>query len=197
MSDPIGPSRSAMLVAACRMLADNDRPGRRLCHDPYARLFVDDHAVVFARRNPGLARVIQLRTRYIDDAITAFASDHTQAQVVLLGAGNDARALRLDIDARFFEIDMPATLAHKAAVLDSSGVEMTVNRTALPVDLTTSRFVEPLIAAGFDVSASTIVVWEGVTNYLDEPALESTLAQIAEIVRRGGQLVVDYVRVYE
>ena len=44
-----GPSRSAKLVAACRMLAAELPEHERLIDDPFAHLVVDDRAVAAAR----------------------------------------------------------------------------------------------------------------------------------------------------
>ena len=186
-------SRSAALVAACRMLAAELPEPERLIDDPYAHLVVDDVALAAARADEPLQNVIRLRTRYIDDAIRAFVACQIppRPQVLLLGAGFDARAFRMDVDADFFEVDFPATLALKAEAL--SGVEPKVRRVAVPVDLAAAGFVDPLIGAGFDQERSTIVVCEGVINYLDAATAESVVEQVARLLSPGGQLVADYV----
>jgi methyltransferase (TIGR00027 family) len=137
--------------------------------------------------------VIRLRTRYIDDAVRAFVGAHAahDPQILLLGAGLDARAYRLDLGATFFEVDFPATLERKAAVL--AACEPRSRRVAIPVDLAASSFVEPLMASGFDRARPTIVVWEGVVNYLDAATAESVVEQVARVLTPGGQLVFDYV----
>ena len=194
MSEPTrGASRSAALVAACRMLAAELPEPDRLIDDPYARLVVDEAAIAAARADEPLQHVIRLRTRYIDDAVTAFvtAGREQRPQVLLLGAGLDARAFRMDIDAVFFEVDFPTTLLRKAELL--AGATPRSPRITVPVDLAERDFAEPLIDAGFDVVRPTIVVWEGVINYLDAATAESVLGQVGRILSPGGQLVADYV----
>lgn len=183
-------SRSAALVAACRMLAAELPEPERLIEDPFAHLVVDDAAVAAARADLPLQNVIRLRTRYIDDAILAFVRGE-RPQVLLLGAGMDARAYRMTIDVDFFEVDFPATLEHKAEVL--AGTPPASARTAVPVDLAASRFIEPLLGAGFDPTRPTIVVWEGVINYLDAATAESVVEQMAGLVPPASRLVADYV----
>ncbi len=174
------PSRSAALVAACRMLAAELPEHERLIDDPFARLVVDDESIAAARADLALQLVIRLRTRYIDDAVAAFAAARTgqQPQVLLLGAGLDARPFRMDVDAAFYEVDFPATLELKSELL--AGYTPYSTRTAVPVDLAGERFVAPLIASGFDPRRPTIVVWEGVINYLGADTAEAVVAQIAE-----------------
>lgn len=175
------------------LAADLDEP-ERLIDDPFARLLVDEAAVAAARADLALQNVIRLRTRYIDDAISSFAAAAPQparAQVVLLGAGLDARAFRMDVDAAFFEVDFPATLAHKEQAL--AAFPPSVPRRSVPVDLAADGFVEPLLAAGFDQQRPTIVVWEGVINYLDAATAEAVVAQLSVLLAEGGQVVADYV----
>lgn len=187
-----GPSRSAKLVAACRMLAAELPESERLIDDPFARLVVDDAAIEAARADEPLQNVLRLRTRYIDDAVIKFTLAHRLAapQVLLLGAGFDARAYRLEVPAVYFEVDFPATLDDKAELL--AGHTPARPRVAVPVDLAERTFVEPLFDAGFRVDQPTIVVWEGVSMYLDAHTAERVISQIADVTQIGGEMVADY-----
>ncbi len=191
-----GPSRSAQLVAACRALAADLPESERLISDPFATHFVDAEAMEAARANEPLQRVIRLRTRLIDDGIRAFVShaggSEPGPQILLLGAGVDARALRLDLAARFFEVDLPATLAHKQAVIDRLGREIP-SRIAVPVDLGAQPPREPLERAGFDPTQPAFVVWEGVINYLDDDSAKATVGDLADLLAPGSRVVADYV----
>ena len=51
-----------MLVAACRMLADDLPQHERLISDPFARLICDERAIEQARNDEPLQQVIRLRT---------------------------------------------------------------------------------------------------------------------------------------
>ena len=149
------------------MLAAELPEHERLIDDPFARLVVDDRAIAAARADENLQNTLRLRTRYIDDAVITFATRHAtqDPQVLLLGAGFDARAYRLDVPAAYFEVDFPATLDDKAELLAAHTPVRP--RTAVPVDLAERGFVEPLVDAGFRTDRPTIVVWEGVSMYLD------------------------------
>ena len=188
-SDHVSVSRSALFVAACRALADELPPTEVIVTDPYARALVDEQALTQARADPAMQRVMQLRTRFIDDRVIAFAATRPDAQVVLLGAGLDTRPIRLDITARFFEIDFPATLDHKISKLGAH----TSRSITIGADLRHERLTEILPRAGFDTSAPTIVVWEGVINYLSASADEQVVHQMGSVLAPGGQLVADYV----
>src|SRR5262245_44315981 len=103
------PSRTAAWVAAARGLGRLLPPDVRLADDPYGTAFVASprlaRFVVRAQEAgprwlatvPGLREWIlymQVRTRVLDDAVRAFVAGGGR-QVVILGAGNDCRALRL------------------------------------------------------------------------------------------------------
>jgi methyltransferase (TIGR00027 family) len=167
-----GLSRTARLVAACRALADP-----ALCVDPVAIRFADDDALALARSLPKLITGVGLRTRYIDQAISGFE------QVVLLGAGLDARPSRFP-GATYFAIDLPRMIELRRSVFDEH---------AIAVDLTTQPFEPALRAhAAFDPSKHTVVVWEGVTYYLPKEAVRATLRQIRSLA--PARFVFDYVK---
>jgi methyltransferase (TIGR00027 family) len=190
MTHDRGPSRSAALVAACRMLAAELPEHERLIDDPFAHLVADAAAVAAARADEPLQNTLRLRTRYIDDAILAFSAEHEWAQVLLLGVGFDARPFRLDIDAHFFEVDFPATLRHRSEVFD--GIAGQAKRTAVAVDLASEPFAAPLTDAGFKHDHPCVVVWEGVSFYLDTSAAEAVVEGIGALVAPGSMLVADY-----
>ncbi len=134
---------------------------------------------------PGLRRWIlymQVRTRVIDDMIRDLVECGCH-QLVLLGAGYDCRALRLPelAGARVFEIDHPATQGHKRATLERLGAPSPAtyvpwNFEERPME----DLPEVLAEAGHDPAQPTFTVWEGVTMYLSEPAIDASLRAIAE-----------------
>lgn len=198
-------SRTAVLVAQARAVADGRiLPGR--FSDPIAIRLLDDAegtAVERARDDappPGVrgrlsyeflratAEHMAVRTVLIDDAIRAAAT----SQVVLLGAGLDARAWRLAAlsATTLFEVDHPASQADKRRRV--AGLEPMAEPRYVAVDLATSPLAPALEAAGFDPTMPTTWVWEGVVMYLTPAAVESTVAQVATLSPPGSRLVVNY-----
>jgi methyltransferase (TIGR00027 family) len=117
------------------------------------------------RRWPGARTSGIARTRLIDDWIGQAAGEIDQ--VVLLGAGFDTRAWRLDAlaSATIFEVDHPNTAAVKQARLRLADVDLR-KVTFVKVDFEKDDFDQLLRAAGFDATRPAIVVWEGVSQYL-------------------------------
>lgn len=55
----------------------------------------------------------------------------------------------------------------------------------VPVDFETQDAMDELIRAGLDPKVKTLIIWEGVTYYLSEPAVRSTLSSIASRMQRA------------
>jgi methyltransferase (TIGR00027 family) len=116
--------------------------------------------------------------------------------VVLLGAGYDSRAYRLPAMAgvQVFEVDHPATQATKQRLLRAHvRPDRRTHVHLVPVDLAADDLAGALREAGFGALERTVVVWEGVTNYLTERAVDATVRQLAAITGSGSRLVFTYV----
>ncbi len=206
------PSRTAAWVAACRTLGAWLPAEARLADDPYGALFAGKLApavaAIAALPAPVRARLVrtsplaewvaylQVRTRVLDDALLDFARGGGR-QVVLLGAGFDCRALRFAAElasATVFEVDHPATQADKRARLDAAGARAERAR-YLAWDFETeptSALAPALARLGHDAREPTLTIWEGVTMYLTEPAIESTLGAVRRFAPAGSPLAFTY-----
>ncbi len=137
-----------------------------------------------------VVRMISLRTIAIDDAVRAAAPVR---QLVILGAGLDARAWRMAelSDAVVFEVDHPATQAVKrerTAALRPAAREVRF----VPVDFQRDALDEALAGAGHDASVPTVFLWEGVVRYLTLAAIEATLDAVARRAAPGSRFVANY-----
>jgi methyltransferase (TIGR00027 family) len=114
-------------------------------------------------------------------------------QVVLLGAGFDTRAWRLPAlaDARVFEVDHPATSAEKLKRLAALGADFAHVR-FVPVDFNRQMPADGLLPAGFDPSERAIVIWDGVTNYLQPAAVDAIIRWVGGLAK-GGQFIFTYI----
>jgi methyltransferase (TIGR00027 family) len=83
-----------------------------------------------------------------------------------------------------WEVDVPTTQAEKRSMLHEAGVS-TRHVTFVPVDFETQDAMDELIRAGMDPAAKTLIIWEGVTYYLSEPAVRSTLCSIANRMQQA------------
>ena len=203
-------SSTAEYNALFRALESSRPQSRRLFDDPLARHFLASRLALVARlagvpgirefvpwfidhRWPGVRSSVVARTRLIDDAISTALGEHTE-QLVILGAGFDSRAYRLPELRRItvFEVDHPDTQALKRTMLER----------VLPVPPAHVRFVASdfnqrdldatMAAAGYRESARTFILWEGVSNYLTEAAVDNILRWCSR-ASRGSLLLFTYV----
>ena len=98
-------------------------------------------------------------------------------QLVILGAGFDSRAYRLPClqGATVFEVDHPDTQTAKRKVLDRILSVPPKHVRFVAIDFDQQNLESVMAAAGYRESARTFILWEGVTNYLTEAALDITL----------------------
>ena len=64
--------------------------------------------------------------------------------------------------------------------------------TYVPIDFTKEDLGTVLAKAGYDRTLKTIFVWEGVTFYLPEAAVDTTLRFVAANAAPGSRIVFDY-----
>ena len=140
----------------------------------------------------GLVDHVTLRTAAIDRAVQRSVTRGCR-QLVVLGAGLDGRAWRLDAlaDAAVFEVDHPATQRKKrdrVAALRPRAASVRF----VGVDFERERISDRLQACGHDASRPTFWIWEGVTMYLDPAATAATLEDIARRSAAGSGLAMTY-----
>ena len=141
----------------------------------------------------GLADHVALRTDAIDRALLD-AIDAGCRQLVILGAGLDARAYRMDAlrGLDVFEVDVKSTQAIKRRATRGRRLRARGHR-FVEVDFERDELEARLLAEGFDPSEKSVWIWEGVTPYLPRAAIEATLHQVARLADEGSRVLVTYV----
>ncbi|MFE9780702.1 class I SAM-dependent methyltransferase [Streptomyces sp. NPDC005775] len=189
---------TALLVAAARAIETHRHDA--LAQDPYAEHFVlaapasADWPVRMQQVPDGdanplwgrFARYFGLRTRVLDDFLLRSVHSGSARQVVLLGAGLDARAFRLDWPpgSVIFEIDRKEVLSFKHQVLDGLSATPKAARVPVPIDLR-ADWVGALAGAGFDPAAPSVWLAEGLLFYLP-PAVETHLIDMVGRLTTAG-----------
>lgn len=201
-----GPGLTALGLAASRCV-ESGRPDR-LIEDPWGAAFVTamDSPVAFPTRWPAEgevpsdqealhlhgSRYIGVRSRFYDDFLTQSGSAGV-CQSVLLAAGLDTRAFRLDWPdpaVAVFEIDQPNVLAFKDEVLAAEGAQAGCRRVTIGADLR-EDWPSALLAAGFDPALPTAWVAEGLLAYLPPEAEERLLLAIRQLSAPGSRVAAD------
>jgi methyltransferase (TIGR00027 family) len=130
------------------------------------------------------------RTVEIDDGLRSLPAGH---QLVILGAGLDARAYRMrELSGSVaFEVDHPASQAFK--VRQTAGLRpCTRELRHVPVDFERERWGGALGRAGHVTSVPTAWVFEGVISYLEPRDVHSAIDAIAERSAPGSRLLLTY-----
>jgi len=185
---------TAQGVAKQRLIETIAGPEKSVINDPYADKFVIGSGVIklmghrlnvwlSSKLAPGFHEHLISRTRFIDDLIEKTAKEGIE-QYVILGAGYDSRANRLNLppSLKIFEVDQPEVSDIKLSKLpkDLPNLE---NITYVNVDFSYQSLSEQLLTAGFDQTKSTIFTLEGVSQYITKEAVSSTIQELSSITK--------------
>ncbi|MFC9438593.1 SAM-dependent methyltransferase [Nocardia sp. NPDC057030] len=190
---------TALFVAALRA-AESKQPDA-LVHDEFAALFVA------AAGDPDTNRLINepdvwadsplgtefmgLRSKFFDNHFLAATANGVR-QAVILAAGLDARAYRLDWpqDMVVYEIDQPKVLEFKRQVLADAGATPKADRREVVADLR-ENWPAALIEEGFDPARPTVWSAEGLLPYLPGAAQDALFARIDQLSAPGSSVACD------
>jgi methyltransferase (TIGR00027 family) len=191
------PSFTAAAVAAARGIARVDPLAIGLVDGPLAALVRAGRtgrapAAAINVATLGLVDHIEMRTRAIDAAVRE-AVEAGLRQLVVLGAGLDARAWRMPelAETHLFEVDHPSTQEYKRARVGGRAASAKDVR-FVAVDFARDSLADALSRAGHDADAPTFWLWEGVTPYLPLDAIRATLAAAASRSAPGSRIAVTY-----
>ncbi len=202
-----GVSNTAVGAAICRIIEQYHPKERRLFNDPVAKHLVGALIQVMVQSAgmrtfimnrtdaimPGIYGAQICRTRYIDDTVTAEVSQGVN-QLVILGAGFDTRAYRLPgiEDVQVFEIDLPKVQNDKKNKVQKALGNLPKNVIFIPIDFDQQTLEAVLAGTTFDMSKPAVFGWEGVTQYLTEESVRTTLSFIGKC-SPGSSIIFTYV----
>jgi methyltransferase (TIGR00027 family) len=185
-------ANTGLLVAAIR--ARETARDDALFRDPFAAKLAGatgEAQLEAALAHSGEQSTVQIvvRTRFWDEELLRAAQ--TARQVVIVAAGMDARAYRLDWPAGtvLFEVDQPEVIAQKAQLL--AGDQPRCRRHAVGVDL--RDWSAAIGAAGFDPAQPTVWLMEGLLQYLDEQAVRTLFDRVDALSSPGSTLLYEVV----
>lgn len=193
-------SLTAKAAAASRAI-ESERPlEERLFYDPYADLLAGKEGREFLAKigsnAPGQS-VAPLRTRYTDDQLRMCLAEGIR-QMVIMGAGYDARALRIEElqeGVRVFEVDHPATSRQKRQrVIEILG-KPPAHVAYLEADFLEENLGslgEKLLANGYQARQPAVFIFEGVFGYLNAEAADRLLRFLSSFAGAGSLLIFDY-----
>jgi methyltransferase (TIGR00027 family) len=200
------PSETAMSVAFCRALAAMEDRMEIKGPDYMAELFLTEEAKKPLKDGVSRSWAIQklvtaplygyvlARTAFFDGIFKKALAENIP-QIVFLGAGYDTRAYRyreLIQNTQIYELDIQSTQNKKIAVLKGSNVSIPKQVSLVNINFKVDRINDVLGNAGYSQTAKTLFIWEGVTYYLTDEAINRTLSFIKSQSPKGSAICFDY-----
>lgn len=202
---------TALMVAAGRAVETNRADG--LVRDPWAERFVEAAGLEPAvptrvdQRWPApgsdqdddvqrywdlLAAYQGVRSRFFDTALKN-ASERGVDQIVLVAAGLDTRAFRVDWPAgtTVFEVDQVGVLDFKDRVLSEHGARSTCDRRRVDADLR-EDWQSALQRAGFDPDRRSAWLMEGLLPFLPAVAEADLLHALDKLTTAGSSVAIEH-----
>jgi methyltransferase (TIGR00027 family) len=207
------PSRTAILVAAARAFGSREPDESVRNPDSLANLLIGPSELALisghpicpgleqdyaeASQDPAImlfAAMMLWRTRFIDEALER-AVKNGATQLVILGAGFDSRAYRLQEllrNCRVIEVDAAPTQKYKRRRVAEVLREVPANVVYCAIDFAENKLMERLRQGGFRGDEKTFYIWEGVCMYLPEESVRKTLHVLASHSGLGSSVALDY-----
>jgi methyltransferase (TIGR00027 family) len=196
---------TATMVAAQRALSNREG----LIDDPFAEPLVRAVGLDFFTRaldgeieledvDPEFnmrraAEGMTVRTRWFDKLFTDAAAAGVR-QAVILAAGLDARAYRLDWPdgTTVYELDQPEVIEFKTKTLAGLDAKPKADRLTIAIDLR-NDWPKALLEDGFDSTRPTAWIAEGLLIYLPPEAQDLLFDRINELSQPGSRVATEHI----
>jgi methyltransferase (TIGR00027 family) len=202
-------SKTAETIAMVRMSESRKPEDERVCYDPYAICFISQEVLDFAANNPkkyraflaqserlvpGARNSVVARVRFFDDIVKASIDDGLE-QLVILGAGYDTRAYRIEgIDKiKVFEIDHSATQKVKIEKIKEIFNSLPDHVTYIPLDLEVDKLSQRILESKYDSSKKTLFIMEGLLMYISPEVVDEILFFTVRNSGNGRAILFDYI----
>jgi len=204
------PSKMAEEIAFHRVVEMFMPEDEKIFSDPYAIRFVNPEILENMAKNPvetqkkseeleklfpGVHNSIIARVRYFDDFVEKLVDEGLE-QLVILGAGYDTRAYRIEglkENVKVFEVDHPNTQSFKIEKVREIFGSIPDHVVYVPIDFDTQKLDQRLLESGYDRSKKTLFVMEGFVMYIPPSAVDETLSFIVNNSGKGSAVIFDYI----
>lgn len=159
-----------------------------ICGDIHAKKFMNSDGLTFFENFKSESRPNKLNTvrhRIIDDIIRKALLEDSKLQVIIIGAGFDSRAFRLE-GGDWLELDEPQIIDYKNSILPVADCPNKLNRISINFS---SDSLQTILAEHIK-NTNTLIVIEGVLMYLNESLISELLQTLRKLLPRH-QIVCD------
>ncbi len=202
------PRKMALQIAGLRANETHLPQDERVFEDPYAELFfapkvrrmfqdtarVKSELAGYEKLMPGVNGAIVARIRFFDQCLVDAIAEGLR-QLVIIGAGYDTRAYRIEEVERklsVFEVDHPDTQKVKTDTIRGIFGNLPGHVVYVPAAFGVDPFDRKLAESGYDPQAKTLFIVEGLLMYIPPPAVDGLLAFIVNSSGPGTRLLADF-----
>lgn len=192
--------RTAKTAAGHRAIESERPEAERMCYDPYADKLVGQEGRGYAERVketlPEVRAAVTLGTSYIDDYVKKGVRERVR-QIVIMGAGYDTRALRIEElkTIKVFEVDAPPMqMEKKNKVLEIIG-HLPEHIVYIPINFLKENLDDlkrKLSENDYDPQQKSLFILECVVSFLNETVAKDILRFIASFSGKGSSVIFNY-----
>jgi methyltransferase (TIGR00027 family) len=199
---------TAMGVAKIRFIESMLPEDYQLFSDPYAGKFAPIGVCILSRTNaekiinawrekaPGIYQMLVGRTRWLDDVCRDAVKDGCE-QLIILGAGYDTRPIRINELSGITKFEVDQKEVHELKMYGYKNLHLTeaqwANLHLVAVDFNKENVLKLANHEDFKKGSKSVVLIEGVTQYIPESATAETLRCLKELVAPGSIVGISYV----
>ncbi|MFW9978256.1 MAG: class I SAM-dependent methyltransferase [Candidatus Thorarchaeota archaeon] len=185
---------TARLMAYYRV-QESKRPDAIIV-DRYAELLVGDLGdyIEQHKRIAGTGDYAIVRSSYIESQLLdPWCFGYDQSQIVILGAGFDTRAYRIESlkqnSHSIYEIDFPIINRHKERIL--KGFKPLCQLVRIAADVSNKDWTITLIESGFNPNIPTFWILEGLVYYLQKKDASQLFRQLSDLSTESSEMFAD------
>lgn len=170
-----------------------------LIYDPFAHLFVSPQGEEMLKTAlkswPFFSDYLIVRAKFIDDYLRDLCKKEAVKQIVILGAGNDMRAARLDFlkGRKVFEVDFPDQITNKKQILKKELGTLPENVICVGANLKETGLSNTLSQAGFNREEKSVFILEGLIYYLTPEDVDHLFEELFNISPPGNFFLLDHI----
>lgn len=149
------------------------------------------------KKLPGCLYYHLIRTFKFDDSLLKWLTKHENSQIIILGAGFDSRAIRFSnilnkSNSKLYEVDLKAMLDFKKEKMEEHSLTPNKEYYHIPCNFNEVNWIRYFSENNINPNIPTLVLWEGVTYFLPEDLITSTLTELKNYFSAELQITLDY-----
>jgi methyltransferase (TIGR00027 family) len=146
-------------------------------------------------RVPGCIYYHLVRTKKFDQLCLKWLKENKNGQIIILGSGFDSRAIRFQdkLDKNFiYEFDLKQMLNYKKEIIKSNNFCNSLKSNFIDINFHEDSLIESFFSNKIDQHKNTLIIWEGVTYFLDESTIIEILNNLNEYFTNELEIILDY-----